>query len=55
MGLYSKNFTNLLLMNHCPEYIDIWHGTSLGPGDLRLFNEVPVITNDNSLKGDGFI
>jgi len=25
---------NLLLMNHWPECIDVWHGTSLGQGDF---------------------
>jgi len=24
-------------MNHLPEYIDIWHGVSLGQGDSSLF------------------
>jgi len=28
---------NLLLLNHCMEFIDIWHGTSLGYGDSSLF------------------
>jgi len=24
-------------MNHWPECIDIWHGVSLGQGDLNVF------------------
>jgi len=27
----------LVLMNHWPECIDIWHGTSLEQGDSSLF------------------
>jgi len=33
-GKIRKILLNLLLMNHCPECIDIWHGTSLGQGDF---------------------
>jgi len=35
VGLYSKTYTNFI--NHWPECIDIWHGTSLGQEDSGLF------------------
>jgi len=31
------NLPNFLLMNHWLECIDIWHGSSLGPGDSSMF------------------
>jgi len=31
------NLQKILLMNHWPECIDIWHGTFLGQGDSSLF------------------
>jgi len=33
----QKNFKNPLLMNHWPEYLDIWHGLFLGQGDSSFF------------------
>jgi len=32
-----KSSKKVLLMNHWPECIDIWHGASLGQGDSSLF------------------
>jgi len=32
-----KTFKNLLFMNRWPEYINIKHGASLGPGDTNLY------------------
>jgi len=31
----AKTFKNLLLMNHWPECLDIWYGSSYGQGDSR--------------------
>jgi len=28
---------NILLLNHWPEFIDIWHGASFGHGDSNVF------------------
>jgi len=33
--VYIANAIKNLLMNHCPECLDIWYGTSYGQGDSR--------------------
>jgi len=35
--VYIAKTFKILLVNNRPECIDIWHGSSLGPGDSSLF------------------
>jgi len=42
-------------MNHWPEYIDIQHGASLGPGDPNLCKRSPWGQNGHTLRGHSFI
>jgi len=41
-------------MNHWPEWIDIWHGASLGQGDSNMFKWSPCGIKWPHPKGTNF-